>query len=85
MFFIKMLFNFILGLLLNRDEYRVSSKNFNPIRVMLVPLLVLYSIWVTVRLVHYRTVIETHCAQCVVLLDAEYPVEISEKKKEETD
>ena len=69
MIFVKLLVKFLFSLLFNKGEYEVSNKNFNPVRVLLIPLIIAYAVWVTIRLVEYRTVIEINCKTCVQLLD----------------
>ena len=72
MIFVKLLVKFLFNLLFNKGEYEVSNKNFNPVRVLLIPLIIWYAIWVTVRLVEYRTVIEINCKTCVEILDKDF-------------
>lgn len=69
MIFVKLLMKFLFSLLFNKGEYEVSNKNFNPVRVLIIPLIIVYSVWVTIRLVEYRTVIEINCQSCVEILD----------------
>lgn len=69
MLFVKLLLQFLFNLLFNKGEYEVSNKNFNPVRVLLIPLILLYAVWVTVRLYEYRTVMEENCNVCVLQLD----------------
>lgn len=69
MIFVKLLMKFLFSLLFNKGEYQVSNKNFNPVRVLVIPLIIVYSVWVTIRLVEYRTVIEINCQSCVEILD----------------
>ena len=71
MIFAKLLMKFLFSLLFNKGEYEVSNKNFNPVRVLLIPLIICYAVWVTIRLVEYRTVIEANCKTCVQVLDEE--------------
>ena len=39
--YFKLLETFVLKILFARDEYNISSKNFNPVRLVLISLLVL--------------------------------------------
>ena len=77
MIFVKLLMKFLFSLLFNKGEYQVSNKNFNPVRVLVIPLIIVYSVWVTIRLVEYRTVIEINCQSCVEILDRR----VNEKNK----
>ncbi len=77
MIFVKLLMKFLFSLLFNEGECEVSNKNFNPVRVLIIPLIIVYSVWVTIRLVEYRTVIDIHCQSCVEILDRR----LSEKNK----
>ena len=72
MIFVKLLMKFLFSLLFNKGEYEVSNKNFNPVRVLLIPLIIVYAVWVTIRLVEYRTVIEVNCKTCVHILDTDF-------------
>lgn len=72
MIFVKLLVKFLFNLLFNKGEYEVSNKNFNPVRVLLIPLIIAYAVWVTIRLVEYRTVIEINCKTCVEALDKDF-------------
>lgn len=69
MVFIKLLLKFLIGLLWNNDEYHLNSKNFNPVRLVVITLIIVYSVAVTVRLMEYRRVIEEHCKVCVIEVD----------------
>ena len=69
MIFVKLLMKFLFSLLFNKGEYEVSNKNFNPVRVLLIPLIICYAVWVTIRLVEYRSVIEVNCKTCIEILD----------------
>lgn len=69
MIFVKLLMKFLFSLLFNKGEYEVSNKNFNPVRVLLIPLIICYAVLVTIRLVEYRTVIEKNCKTCIEILD----------------
>lgn len=69
MIFIKLLMKFLFSLLFNKGEYEVSHKNFNPIRVLLIPMIIVYAVWVTVRLIEYHEVIEKNCTPCVEILN----------------
>lgn len=72
MIFVKLLMKFLFSLLFSKGEYEVSNKNFNPVRVLLIPLIICYAIWATIRLVEYRTVIEINCKTCVEILDKNF-------------
>ena len=69
MLFIKLLLKFLANLLFNKGEYEVNNRNFNPVRVLLIPLIVIYAIFVTIRLFEYREVIEHNCSKCVQMVD----------------
>ena len=69
MIFVKLLMKFLFNLLFNKGEYEVNNKNFNPIRVLLIPMIIVYAVWVTVRLNEYHEVIEKNCAPCVEILN----------------
>lgn len=69
MIFVKLLLKFLFGLLFTKGEYEVNSKNFNPVRVVLIPLIIAYAVWVTVRLYEYRAVMEAACKSCILILD----------------
>ena len=72
MIFVKLLMKFLFSLLFNKGEYEVSNKNFNPVRVLIIPLIIVYATWVTIRLVEYRTVIEMNCKTCIEILDKDF-------------
>lgn len=81
MLFVKLLLKFLFNLLFNKGEYEVTNKNFNPVRVLLIPLILLYAFWVTVRLFEYREVIEENCDVCIVRLDTVKTQEIEKEKR----
>jgi len=69
MFFINLLVRFLLGLLVSKDEYQINSKRFNPVRLVVTSLIIVYVIVVTMRLMEYRTVMEQHCKVCIIEVD----------------
>ena len=69
MIFVKLLMKFLFSLLFNKGEYEVSHKNFNPIRVLLIPMIIVYAVWVTVRLTEYHEIIEENCKSCMEILN----------------
>lgn len=68
MYYFKILEVFILGVLMDKDEYNIFSKSFKPVKVVMVTLLwlnVIFSIYMVRTLIHVRAKIEAECAHII--------------------
>ena len=54
--FIKFIEIFILKILFNKDEYKITSKNFNPIRVLIITIL-LFNVFISFYLIFKLNII----------------------------
>lgn len=62
--YFKLLETFVLKILFSKDEYKISSKNFNPIRFFVIMMLVLnvpFTIYLLSRLNHVYVTVEAKC------------------------
>lgn len=67
--FFKILEKFIFGTLFNKDEYKLSSKRFNPFKVLVVIILYLHVVLFYLLLskfYHLYMVIEKVCPQMLI-------------------
>lgn len=68
MYYFKILEIFILGVLMDKEEYNIFSKSFKPIKVVMVTFLwlnVLVTIFLVRTLFNVRAKIETDCPQII--------------------
>lgn len=62
--YFKLLETFVLKILFSKDEYKISSKHFNPIRFFVIMMLVLnvpFTIYLLSRLNHVYVTVEATC------------------------
>lgn len=62
--YFKLLETFVLKILFSKDEYKISSKHFNPIRFFVIMMLVLnvpFTVYLLSRLNHVYVKVETMC------------------------
>ena len=66
--YFRLLETFVLKILFSKDEYNITSKNFNPIRFFVISVLVLnliFTIYLLTRLNHVYVKIETFCPAAI--------------------
>lgn len=87
--YFKLLETFVLHVLFSRDEYNVRSKNFNPVKVVIMLLLVgnvFFSAYLYGKLAESYTVIETFCPILAREIDKGLTKEqLFQKLKQKTD
>lgn len=54
--FIKFIEIFILKILFNKDEYKITSKNFNPLKVLTITIL-LFNVFISFYLIYKLNII----------------------------
>lgn len=66
--YFKLLETFVLKILFNKDEYNITSKNFNPVRFFAISLLVLnvfFTVYLLSRLNHVYVKVDAMCPAAI--------------------
>jgi hypothetical protein len=66
--YFKLLETFVLKILFSKDEYNITSKNFNPIRFFVISVLVLnvfFTVYLLTRLNHVYVKVQTFCPAAI--------------------
>lgn len=66
--YFKLLETFVLKILFSKDEYNITSKNFNPVRFFAITVLVLnvfFTFYLLSRLNHVYVTLETTCPNAI--------------------
>lgn len=74
--YFKLLETFVLKVLFSKDEYNITSKNFNPIRFFVITILVLnvfFTMYLLSRLNHVYVKVEAMCPAAIEELITKKP------------